>query len=401
MPPNNPEFVPNKYPDLVELDSLQLRIIVDNEVDNMSSGPAYKSNQARELQRNKLNIDATKSKPGVGSGCCGCLDHGDGHSHENTPVSSVAFDFEDLVVAGHGLSVQCIGVKDGKEHRILFDTGPTPSLYRANARRLKIDHAKIEAIVLSHWHIDHSGGMLEAVKSCTEARHNLAIDPVIVDLHPDRPDSRGACLKRPTPEDDRYEYVAWAADPSLEELKKAGAKVALSDKSHTICEGFFGVSGEIPRRTHYETGFPNHSRWYEDKGCWKEEQEIMDERYVVARVKDRGLVVLSGCSHAGIVNVCQDVQLAFAPSAHSSSSSSTVKENHIALVAGGFHLAGPAFENRIPETVRDLQEIAPELLAPGHCSGWKARYACDAAMPGRVVSLGVGSVYNITSPTKP
>ncbi|KAG0267777.1 hypothetical protein DFQ27_008274 [Actinomortierella ambigua] len=386
-------FEPNEYPDLIELDSLQLRVIVDNEIDHMSAGPAYKSGQAQELYRDPRNRDPVKSKPGSGS--CGCGDHD--HGSDDTRVDTVAFDFEDLVVAGHGLSMLCIGVKDGKEHRVLFDTGPTPSLYRANARRLEVDHAKIEAIVLSHWHIDHSGGMLEAVKSCTEARRHQPIDPVVVDLHPDRPDQRGACLKRPTPEDDRYEYVAWGADPTLHALEKEGAKIALNDKAHTLCEGYFGVSGEIPRRTSYETGLPSHSRWFAAEGCWKDEQEIMDERYLVARVKDRGLVVLSGCSHAGIVNVCQDVHNAFKTPASSSSSSSSseIKSNHIALVAGGFHLAGGHFEARIPDTVRDLQEIGPELLAPGHCSGWKARAACDDAMPGRVVSLGGGSVYTI------
>ncbi|KAF9976091.1 hypothetical protein BGZ73_009128 [Actinomortierella ambigua] len=388
---NNASFVPNLYPDLVELDSLQLRVIVDNEVDHMSVGPAYKSGQAQELYKDKRNRDEVKSKPGAGCGSCGC--DGNDHNH-NTPTDTVAFDFEDLVVAGHGLSMLCIGIKDGKEHRVLFDTGPTPSLYRANARRLEIDHAKIEAVVLSHWHIDHSGGMLDAVKSCTEARRGQPIDPVIVDLHPDRPDERGACLKRPTPDDDRYEYVAWGSDPTLEALEKEGAKIALSDKAHTLCEGYFGVSGEIPRRTSYETGIPNHCRWFAKEGHWKDEQEIMDERYLVARVKDRGLVVLSGCSHAGIVNVCQDVHLAF-DAQNSSSSSSNIKPNHIALVAGGFHLAGGHFEARIPHTVRDLKEVAPELLAPGHCSGWKARAACDEAMPGRVVSLGAGSVYTI------
>lgn len=112
----------------------------------------------------------------------------------------------------------------------------------------------------------------------------------------------------------------------------------MNAKPHTICENYFGVSGTIPRRTSYETGIPNHVRWSDASKSWSSEPEIMDERYLVARVCGKGLVVLTGCSHAGVINVCQDVQRAFGPDNGG---------DKIFFVAGGFHLAGASMETRI------------------------------------------------------
>lgn len=208
-------------------------------------------------------------------------------------------------------------------------------------------------------------------------------------------------------------------------------KVSKNAEAHTICDSFFGVSGTIPRKTTYETGIPNHVRWSESTKTWSAEQEIMDERYLVARVRSKGLVVLTGCSHAGVINVCQDVKRAFG--------AGNKNDDHIFFVVGGFHLAGGSMETRIQgksqftrffvmtalvylslslelqylihthaflsitsarmlniETVKDMKEINPAYMAPGHCSGWRAKSALENAMTGQVVSLGVGSDFFIT-----
>ncbi|KAG0004086.1 hypothetical protein BGZ65_000945 [Modicella reniformis] len=332
----------NTFPDLVELDALHLMVIVDNEIDHMSSAPTEvgHTTQSSKLCKDKRNLDKEKS-------------------------------------------TETTGIKDNVEHRILFDTGPQPTIFLENARRLEIEFEKIEVIVLSHWHIDHSGGMLAAVDKIREARSKQGLEPVMVDLHPDRPDQRGACLKKPSAEShDLSEYVAWDKDPSFSELENAGGKVSQNDLAHTICDGFFGVSGLIPRKTSYETGIPNHVRWSEKTKSWNSEPEIMDERYLVARVKSRGVVVLTGCSHAGVINVCQDVKRALLEG------NSNASNNELFFVMGGFHLAGASVETRI-------QVINPSFMAPGHCSGWRAKSALEHAMPGKVMSLGAGSEFSI------
>ncbi|KAI8597051.1 metallo-beta-lactamase superfamily protein, partial [Dissophora ornata] len=170
--------------------------------------------------------------------------------------------------------------------------------------------------------------------------------------------------------------------------------VSQNSKAHTLCDGFFGVSGLIPRRTSYETGIPNHVRWSEEKQAWASEPEIMDERYMVARVKSKGIVVLTGCSHAGVINVCQDAKRAFQHGQEVTSGGHN-GDNDIFFVVGGFHLAGGSVETRIKDTVKDMLDINPSFMAPGHCSGWRAKAALEQALPGKVVSLGVGSDFLI------
>ena len=112
---------------------------------------------------------------------------------------------------------------------------------------------------------------------------------------------------------------------------------------------------------------------------------IMDERFLAADVRGRGVTVLSACSHAGIVNACLGAQDHF-PGVS------------IDVVLGGYHLAGAAMEPRIGATVDDLDTlIAPRLVAPAHCTGWRAKAALAARFaPGRYGPSVVGSRYLLT-----
>jgi 7,8-dihydropterin-6-yl-methyl-4-(beta-D-ribofuranosyl)aminobenzene 5'-phosphate synthase len=110
---------------------------------------------------------------------------------------------------------------------------------------------------------------------------------------------------------------------------------------------------------------------------------LCGERYLAAaRVRGRGTSVLSACSHAGVVNACLDTRRAFDGS-------------QIDVIVGGYHLAGKTMEARIPETVRNLAgRIQLRLVAPGYCTGWRAKTAlCEAFSPGRYAPGVVGSRY--------
>ncbi|KAF9398380.1 hypothetical protein BGZ94_006018, partial [Podila epigama] len=215
---------------LVELDALCLTVIVNNEVDFMTSVPRELglTTQAQTLFKDQRKLDKEKTTDGDS-----VPESGHGHA-----TKTVAFDFTNLCCGAHGLSILVTGIKDSVEHRVLFDTGPHSAIFLENARRLEIEFEKIEVIVLSHWHIDHSGGMLAAVEQCREARSRVqqqqqqhdqapstAQTKVILDLHPDRPDQRGACLKPPGPDiSEPAEYVAWDPDPALDALESADGK---------------------------------------------------------------------------------------------------------------------------------------------------------------------------------
>ncbi|KAG0204738.1 hypothetical protein BGX28_003399 [Mortierella sp. GBA30] len=387
----------NSFPDLVELDALRLTVIVDNEVDFMSSVPKELGlttlasklfKDGRNLDKEKCTVQAAESSTE--------RDRHHSHAEDGTGVRTVAFDFNDICCGAHGLSILVTGIKDNVEHSVLFDTGPHSAVFLENAKRLEIEFEKIEVIVLSHWHIDHSGGMLAAVEQCRKARSKFnSQSSVTVDLHPDRPDQRGAALSKPSPSGEApalLEYVAWGRDPLPQELKEAGGDISWNGIAHTVCDGFFGVSGMIPRNTSYETGLPSHVRWSNETRSWSSEPEIMDERYLVARIKSKGLVVLTGCSHAGVINVCQDVERAFRSNEQADSGA-----NGLFFVVGGFHLAGLSVETRIKETVDDMRTLNPSYMAPGHCSGWRAKAALEQAMPGKVVTLGVGSEFFIAN----
>jgi 7,8-dihydropterin-6-yl-methyl-4-(beta-D-ribofuranosyl)aminobenzene 5'-phosphate synthase len=117
---------------------------------------------------------------------------------------------------------------------------------------------------------------------------------------------------------------------------------------------------------------------------WHEDPLILDERFLAAHVRGRGVSVLSACSHAGIVNACLGAQALF-------------PDEPIDTVLGGYHLAGGLMEPRIPETIRDLRErIAPRIVAPGHCTGWRAKAAlADAFAPRHYGPSVVGSRYHL------
>jgi 7,8-dihydropterin-6-yl-methyl-4-(beta-D-ribofuranosyl)aminobenzene 5'-phosphate synthase len=172
------------------------------------------------------------------------------------------------------------------------------------------------------------------------------------------------------------------AIPTPQELVELGATVVSSDRPQLILDDCFWVSGEIPRVTSYETGFPGHLRRSEDGASWEPDPLIMDERFVAVHVRDKGIVVFTACSHAGIVNVL----------AHAKESFPSVP---LYAVAGGFHLSA-ANEKIIPETVNDLCGFGLSVIAPGHCTGWRATNALLAAFgEGVVIPSAVGKTYNL------
>jgi 7,8-dihydropterin-6-yl-methyl-4-(beta-D-ribofuranosyl)aminobenzene 5'-phosphate synthase len=332
---------------MLALDELRLLVVVDNETDGLSSV------DAGVPQLSELVQLAMRTPPSA---------EYDGH-----PCTTV---FDKVCCAGHGLSVLVTGRRGDVEHTVLFDVGPYADLWLGNARRLGIDLARIEAIFLSHWHFDHSGALPEVVAAIAAAR---GAPPVVVDLHPDRPDQRG--VMAPT-----GLLVMLAPEPSFESIERAGGRIALQGDDHDLCDGFFFGSGAIERVTDYETGLVGH---HSIRGTRLESDPlIMDERFLAAEVRGRGVTVLSACSHAGVVNACLGAQRRF-------------PDRPIDVVLGGYHLAGALMEPRIAPTVRDLRDrVRPRVVAPGHCTGWRAKAAlADAFAPGRYGPSLVGSLY--------
>ena len=180
-----------------------------------------------------------------------------------------------ICCGAHGLSLLITGIAGGKRHTVLFDTGPEEEVFEHNAKRLKAPLGEIETIQLSHWHRDHSGGMLKVLSMANAARGEGA-EPISVDLHPARPDFRGFMAMAP---------VSLEADPTFEEVEAAGGKVDKHDEAHEIAEGFFTVSGEIPRVTEYEKGIRRGLQFYKKTGKWESDELMKDERFLMCKLK--------------------------------------------------------------------------------------------------------------------
>jgi 7,8-dihydropterin-6-yl-methyl-4-(beta-D-ribofuranosyl)aminobenzene 5'-phosphate synthase len=341
------------------LDELTLTVVVDNETDSLSSVDAGVP-QLPEIASHVLRRPPVRTHDG----------------HDCVTV------FDHLCVACHGLSVLVTGRLGDEARTILFDVGPYGDVWLDNAERLGVDIASIETVFLSHWHWDHSGGFPVVIAAIAAARAAAGLPAPIVDLHPDRPDQRGIQSPGGT-------FVLLPEEPTLDALDAAGGRLVLERDDHLLAGDMFLGSGAIERITSYEAGLVGHQSFRFGAGPDGEDVVvadplIMDERFVAAEVRGRGVSVLSACSHAGIVNACLGAKARFAGSP-------------VDVVLGGYHLAGGPMEPRIGPTVDDLEQlVSPRIVAPGHCTGWRAKAAlADRFAPGRYGPSVVGTTYTL------
>jgi 7,8-dihydropterin-6-yl-methyl-4-(beta-D-ribofuranosyl)aminobenzene 5'-phosphate synthase len=143
---------------------------------------------------------------------------------------------------------------------------------------------------------------------------------------------------------------------SRQEMESKGIEVIERRNPSLIADGTIAVTGEIERVTDFEKGLPNA---LVDRNGILEHDDIRDDQSLVIKVKEKGLVVISGCSHAGIINTILYAR-------------KITGINTIHAVMGGFHLQGPTFEPIIERTIAEFKTIKPVMSIPMHCTGWTA-----------------------------
>jgi 7,8-dihydropterin-6-yl-methyl-4-(beta-D-ribofuranosyl)aminobenzene 5'-phosphate synthase len=274
--------------------------------------------------------------------------------------------FPQILFAEHGLSCLIKVCAGNEEHTVLMDAAVTPACLFSNAELLKADLGRIEAVALSHGHPDHFLGLAELLKFVSKEQDK----EVPLFLHPD------AFLER------RFNIPAIEHPvmiPALDEgtLKEARADLVKSKEAFPIANDLIHTTGEIERKIPFEKGFP----WAEAKfnGNWITDP-FRDDQGLVIKVRGRGLVVISGCAHAGIINTVE----------HAKKITGTDK---VHAVLGGFHLTGQLFDPIIQPTINEMKRIDPDYIVPMHCTGWKAINRFAEEMPRQFMLNTVGTTY--------
>lgn len=272
----------------------------------------------------------------------------------------------DTLLAEHGLSQLVTTRCGGEQCQILFDTGYSPIGVPHNVELLGVDLAKVEAIVLSHGHMDHTGSVKTLLKSM-KRQIPLVVHPEA--FHAPRYLGLGEGKK-----------IFFPETLNQQELTALGAEVVRSDGPVPLCDNGLLVTGQVERSTSFEKGFPG-ARLVRDGN--DEPDPILDDQSMVAHLKGKGLVVISGCAHAGIINTIQYAQ-------------KITGVETVYGVIGGFHLSGPAFEPIIAQTIDEMQKLNPKVIVPMHCTGWKAIERFSQAFPESFVLNSVGSRFTLT-----
>jgi 7,8-dihydropterin-6-yl-methyl-4-(beta-D-ribofuranosyl)aminobenzene 5'-phosphate synthase len=267
----------------------------------------------------------------------------------------------ETLIAEHGLSLLVTIERGGERASVLYDAGLGARTAIHNMDVLQVRLADLRAVVLSHGHTDHHGGLEGMVRRAGPRGLPLVIHP---DAWRDRKVvfATGAELHLPP--------------PSRQDLDREGVAVSEERRPSLLIDGAVMVTGEVERVTAFERGLPGSQA--RTGAGWEPDPWIRDDQAVVVHVDGHGLVVLSGCSHAGAINVLRQAQRL------------TGVERIHALV-GGMHLSGPAFEPLIPPTLDELTAIGPRWVVPGHCTGWRATHALARRLPDAYVQTTVGT----------
>ena len=277
-------------------------------------------------------------------------------SGDNSAIVARARPVKDMqltnsILAEHGFSAIVTTTTKEKPRTMLFDFGFSEDVVARNAAALGVDLTKVEVAALSHGHMDHFGGLAQVAARIGKKGLRLI-------LHP-------AAFRR-----NRYVEPIQGIKVGLPALEKekveaSGFKITQAKEPLLLLDGDVLFLGEIPRRTSFEKGLPY--AFYEEKKqkVWDPTE---DDTAVVMNLGSKGLVVLSGCAHSGIINTVEYAR-------------EITGINKVHVIMGGFHLTGPAFEPIIDDTVKSIKQLGPDYVIPTHCTGRKAILAIEKAMP--------------------
>lgn len=260
-------------------------------------------------------------------------------------------EIKNSILAEHGFSAVVTVYRNDVARSILFDFGFSEHGAAFNADALDVDLTGIEAMVLSHGHMDHFGGVEQLAQRVGKKGIELVLHPTAFR---------------------KSRYIKVTEDfkiglPALtrEKFDNAGICIVESETPRMLLDDCLLFLGEIPKQTEFEKGFP---RMHFDEDGESQWDPIEEDTAIAIHVKDKGLVILSGCAHSGIINTVNYAR-------------KVTGVEGIFVVMGGFHLTGADFEPIIEPTTDALKSLNPQYVVPTHCTGRKAVMHLEKEMP--------------------
>ena len=279
------------------------------------------------------------------------LVHQDNSAVIQRAMPLVGTEMKNSILAEHGFSALVTVVEEETSRCMLFDFGFSEHGAAFNADALGADLTRVEALALSHGHLDHVGGLMQLVEKT--GQRNL---PLV--LHP-------AAFRNPRFLKVTEEFKVIFPAFTREKAKAAGAAVVATDQPYPMLDHAAAFLGQIPRTTEFEKGAPNLCCEIDGR---EQPDPFDDDSALVFHVRGKGLVVLSGCAHSGIVNT-----VAYARQ--------VTGVEKVLAVMGGFHLSGMDAEAVIRPTIEALKACAPTYIVPTHCTGRLAVQMIEKEMP--------------------
>ena len=289
---------------------------------------------------------------------------------DNLRITVLAEDsvlYESPYLGQHGVSFLLEGVSGGNKKIILVDVGQNSDALLSNMQTIGVSPSIINAIVLTHCHYDHTQGIVRMLKEIGRKDIQVIAHPSIFRLH---------FVTQPYPR-----HVGIMLGDSKAEIEKAGGSLSLTKDPLVIMPGIM-TTGEVKRETEFEEvrlGLKTieNGRVVDDL--------MLDDISVIANVKDKGLVIVTGCSHAGIINIAnQAIEV--------------TGSNKIEGIIGGLHLV-EASDTVIRRTVEELSKLSVAWISAGHCTGFKAQVELYLAFGERFSPLHTGMQFELASET--
>jgi len=285
-------------------------------------------------------------------------------------------------IAEHGFSalleISYVHENTTRSNKFLFDTGVSKDGIVYNSDVLGVNLRDIETIVLSHGHFDHISGLISILRRLKKS--------VEIIVHSE------AFLRRwlvyPNGNKARMDFL------NEEEINQAGGIIRkvdkisflprnenmLSNKRTDHPNNRVMISGEIPRVTKFEKGFSLQYKEKDNENDLIPDPLVCDDQALIMNVRNKGLIILTGCGHAGIINTIKFAK-------------KVTGIERIHCVIGGFHLSGQDYEDSISLTLAELTKVDPHYIVPCHCTGWKATNKIIDMMPEKFIQSSVGSTF--------